>query len=150
LPHKEHYKRTSPVKNTRLSAALTKRWELWRETHTHAEKKPSTYKSDYHRMRNHGVSQEDYQSMLSVVPGCAICGGPPSGKNRAGKPLEYFSVDHDHKTGRVRGLLCQDCNVGLGRFKDDPKRLAAAIEYLREPGDNHMTIEIERHTEAVS
>jgi hypothetical protein len=54
---------------------------------------------------------------------CAICRKKPQTGRR-------LSVDHDHKTGEVRGLLCTLCNQGLGYFKDDPGRLGAALEYL--------------------
>ncbi len=49
--------------------------------------------------------------------------------------LPHFSkglcVDHDHKTGEIRGLLCDSCNNGLGRFKDNPEILASALSYLQ-------------------
>jgi hypothetical protein len=63
--------------------------------------------------------------MLLVKSGgvCDIC----SVKFKNKEPY----VDHCHSTGRVRGLLCNDCNVGLGRFKDNDTLLINAIKYLR-------------------
>lgn len=75
-------------------------------------------------MRAYGMTADDYVTMLSKQSGvCAIC----HGVNKSGKRL---SVDHDHSTGKVRGLLCTNCNNGIGRFKDDPIRLVAAANYL--------------------
>jgi hypothetical protein len=54
---------------------------------------------------------------------CAICHGPSVNARRLNR-------DHDHKTGRERGYLCHNCNIGLGNFKDDPALLAAAAAYL--------------------
>jgi hypothetical protein len=69
-----------------------------------------------------------YADMFDAQHGeCAICGrSTPGGPNRH----DRLYVDHDHATGRVRGLLCMRCNVGLGYFRDDPELLATAIAYL--------------------
>ena len=76
-----------------------------------------------------GITFEDYKQILLKQDGvCAICGHPETSTYK-GK-LRYLSVDHDHKTGQVRGLLCNDCNVGLGWFKDDIRVLKDAIRYL--------------------
>jgi hypothetical protein len=60
---------------------------------------------------------------------CDICGGTPQDGDRRTVRL---CIDHDHVTGEFRGLLCAACNIGLGKFKDDPQILAAAIEYLNQ------------------
>lgn len=74
----------------------------------------------YGRRYLYGLSDADFAQMLKDQGGlCKLCSEKPAA-----------CVDHDHSTGRVRGLLCQGCNTGLGRFKDDPARLARAIEYL--------------------
>lgn len=56
---------------------------------------------------------------------CAICGQLPRGTGRNG-----FVVDHDHNNGLVRGILCADCNKGLGNFKDNSNVLRLAAKYL--------------------
>lgn len=71
----------------------------------------------------YGLSPEKYEIMLRRQGGvCGICGGRDARRR--------LSVDHSHANGRVRGLLCSKCNVGLGYFRDDPLRLAAAALYL--------------------
>lgn len=70
---------------------------------------------------------EQYEALLIKQNGiCPICQTLDSGDRRVGR----LSVDHCHKTGKVRGLLCAKCNRGLGIFEDDPIKLSAAIQYL--------------------
>lgn len=70
-----------------------------------------------------GLELYQYDAMLVAQSGlCAICGTPPTDRRLA--------VDHDHKTGEVRALLCQLCNRALGHMKDDPELLRAAARYL--------------------
>jgi hypothetical protein len=76
--------------------------------------------------RNFGLSHAEYDALLAGQAGvCAICH-----QFHANKGQTYLQVDHDHATGAIRGLLCGQCNKGLGNFSDDPTRLRAAIEYL--------------------
>jgi Recombination endonuclease VII len=78
------------------------------------------YKNKY------GITLEIYDEMRELQNYCcAICGNHED----SGKFGKLF-VDHDHKTGKIRQLLCDKCNVGLGSFKDSPDFLKNAIEYL--------------------
>lgn len=80
------------------------------------------------RKRKYGISADEYAEMFAKQGGvCASCGDSPVGQGR----YADFDIDHDHATGRVRGLLCRDCNQGIARFHDDPERLEAAARYLR-------------------
>ena len=62
---------------------------------------------------------------------CEACGGPASAFRGGSKRLAW---DHDHKTGRFRGWLCNGCNGALGLLKDSPARITALLSYLREYG----------------
>jgi hypothetical protein len=78
-------------------------------------------KSDHGRnkilLNKYGITLEEYNSMLEKQEHkCAICGDHES-NTRWGKTVK-LAVDHDHTTGKVRGLLCQRCNTTLGRYKD--------------------------------
>lgn len=74
-------------------------------------------------MRKYGITVDEYDRILSKQGGvCKICGKSSQGVSLA--------VDHDHQTGRIRGILCENCNRGLGMFKDSPMLLAEAIKYL--------------------
>jgi Recombination endonuclease VII len=76
---------------------------------------------DKRRAQSYGLSLQDYRAMLERQGNiCGICKTP-------GKPL---CVDHCHATGKVRGLLCRDCNLGLGNYKDNPVFTRAATAYL--------------------
>lgn len=78
--------------------------------------------------KKYGISLADYEAMLqSQDGGCAICHVP---EKEAHKASEYLCVDHDHATGKVRGLLCSDCNRGLGCFRDTPALLTESAKYL--------------------
>ena len=81
------------------------------------------------RERKFGINSETYAQMLQNQNGvCAICGNPETA-TRLGV-VRALSVDHCHTTGRIRGLLCSDCNTGIGKLKDDTKILQSAIRYL--------------------
>lgn len=77
--------------------------------------------------KRYGVSLEWYYQQLRVQDNkCAICGSSDPKASR-----ELFSVDHCHNTGAVRQLLCGECNLGLGKFLDNPELLEKAAAYLR-------------------
>lgn len=92
-----------------------------------------------HRMwqlRRYGLTPEEYDKLLAEQGGvCAICGLPEYViDRRKGKP-RCLSVDHDHVTLKVRGLLCGRCNRTIGHFEDNPAVLARAAAYLQKAAE---------------
>lgn len=109
-----------------------------------ANEKAMTYnqtlspQAKYHRGRkaslkkNYGLTLEAYETLVaSQGHACAICRSPiKDWKVGDSLAARSASVDHDHESGVVRGILCVKCNAGLGQFRDDVSLLAAAIGYL--------------------
>jgi hypothetical protein len=76
---------------------------------------------NFHLKRRYGLTEAEVDEMIARQGGkCMIC-----------RTADAEHVDHDHKTGRVRGILCFNCNGGLGQFKDRWEMMARAITYLK-------------------
>lgn len=117
------YNRVEPGR-TKCAACRTREWR-----DKNPEKQSEQYETD--RLKRFGVDPYWYDQKLAEQHGvCAICEKPETAK-RNGKVLR-LSVDHDHKTGKPRALLCAACNRAIGLMKEDPQRLEAAVRYLRQ------------------
>lgn len=80
-----------------------------------------------HLKKTYGITIEIYEAILAFQGGkCAIC--------RGGTSKAHFAVDHNHKNGRIRGLLCGRCNMGLAKFMDKLENLVAAMLYVKDDG----------------
>lgn len=78
------------------------------------------------RESNYGLIEEQYQALIKQHNNCcAVCGRPQSDFRRA------LCIDHCHTTGKIRGLLCDNCNHLLGKAKENIETLKAAIKYLK-------------------
>lgn len=123
---KAHY-----VKNKAAEVERVRRWraanpEKYREYQARTRQSGTKALADRrgHLKRKFNLTPEQYDELLAAQNGrCAICEtAPPSGTS--------LDVDHDHPTGKVRGLLCRNCNQGVGKFRDDPFVMTAAQAYL--------------------
>lgn len=78
-------------------------------------------------VRTYGITLDDYNRMFAAQKGCCIiC------ERHQIEFKRKLAIDHDHVTGKVRGLLCQGCNQGLGFFKDNVQLMKKAILYIEE------------------
>lgn len=84
-----------------------------------------------HLKRNFNMSLTEFQKILTDQNHlCAICKNPESIIDKRNNVKRSLSVDHDHNTGKIRGLLCTNCNQGIGKLKDDPNILREAANYI--------------------
>lgn len=105
--------------------------QYMREWHQKARAANYEYYSDAYLRKKYGITLEWYRKQLSKQNNvCAICKQPETAVIK-GKVIS-MPVDHCHKTGKTRGLLCTKCNRGLGLFRDDHDILKSAIDYLKD------------------
>ena len=104
----------------------------------HIEKGKEWARNNPDKVRNkqlkykYGITLDDFNKMLQDQNySCAICNTKEAGRNGT------FNVDHCHQTGKVRALLCHDCNTALGKFKDNPELMRKAASYVEEHKETH-------------
>jgi hypothetical protein len=93
-----------------------------RSNQVHCRRGCRMYLRKWRLREKYDMTEGEYDALVERQDGrCAIC---------AERPDDRLHVDHDHDTGAVRGLLCLNCNIGLGYYADDPDRMASAAFYL--------------------
>lgn len=125
------YREKNPEKVRAYAAAYVarniERVREYRRANWLAIKADPERRKAYELRKRFGIEYSDYLSLMSSQGGvCASCGMPPSSL--------FLSVDHCHLTGRIRGLLCSNCNAGIGLLGDDLAGLRKAVLYLERFG----------------
>lgn len=125
---REHAKRkysAHPVTKKTPDEINARRRRYWKMTA--APKRMRKHRENMDHLKRYGLTKEQYLEMMEAQrSGCAICGGS-SGSSRNRRVL---CVDHCHHTGKIRGLLCDNCNKGIGCLKDDVGLVRKALLYL--------------------
>lgn len=129
-----HYETGKPCKHGHLA----KRWVLSGQCVVCSARKQQEYYEENgggvmakltRMLKRYGLSHVDYYTMLEAQGrACKTCLTPFEQHGEA-------NVDHNHRTGKVRGLLCVRCNRGIGLFRDDPLSLRRAATYLENADD---------------
>lgn len=96
--------------------------------------KKRTYNTAYNRLKKFGITVAQFDALLlSQDNSCAICKIKFQETN-IGRPR----LDHDHATGKIRALLCNNCNIGIGMFRDNPDVLREAAKYVEKDFHNFL------------
>jgi Recombination endonuclease VII len=119
----------------RHSISDRKQWSVrhkrWYQNHKKEQRqrvKNSPKRWNRHCMKNYGITEDQYWQIFADQSGkCCISGLPP-------KPGTKLCIDHDHRTGKVRGLVRREINSALGAFQDNVEWLQKAIAYLQRGG----------------
>jgi hypothetical protein len=119
---KKEWRKNNPEKVAKQREAARKSTEKWRK----ANPGKLRDREERRQLKRRGLTISQFKEMVAAQDGkCAVCRKVPRGKRR-------LHVDHCHKTGMVRGLLCHHCNMAIGLLEDSPRRLRSAIRYLEQ------------------
>jgi hypothetical protein len=123
--HKDKY--TKDLLYPQCKSCVKTKQAAWADKRSMQGKKRYISRPDYYRNKHlsstYGITDGQYKQMLAVQNNrCAICGLTSD---------KRLVVDHCHHSGRVRGLLCNRCNLGMGHLQDDVQVLESAIKYLK-------------------
>lgn len=92
---------------------------------------PNSHKNSYYKWK-HGVTKSQYDSMFERQGGvCAVCRNKETGLNGKRTGIKALCIDHDHKTGAVRELLCNRCNTALGSLREDLNIITNLVDYIK-------------------
>ena len=120
--------RSKSGKSSYCKECMQKKNLLWLNKN---KQKYLIYQQNHKFQTRYNISLNDFNKLFQKQNGvCAICGKPELSTNCKGK-IRNLSVDHNHKTGQVRGLLCGNCNTGFGSFQENISILKSAIKYAR-------------------
>ena len=112
----------------------------YKQSETYKDKQSTYYKqwrldnpdkaAHYQLMNYYGITLDEYNTILEAQNyKCKIC-GKTAEEVASGKPIKRLAVDHCHETGEIRGILCANCNTGIGLLCHDPGILKNALRYL--------------------
>ena len=118
-------KGTKDGRQSRCGICMKAAKELWLKSHPNY--KANRSRDQKWRARGINITEKEYNILHERCKGlCMICGKEEYNFDRR------LCVDHDHRTGKIRGLLCTHCNRGLGCFKDEVSNIENAVKYLKE------------------
>lgn len=129
--HKEYYKNNREKFIKRTSQWVKDNPEKHRVNGQKFRASNPTSEQNRALKKRYNVTLEEYEQLLEEQAGvCAICGQPEKTKDYSGA-IRKLSLDHNHITNKPRGLLCNNCNDGIGKLGDDIGMLEKAVEYLK-------------------
>ena len=118
--HWRFYKERQKWYRHRRCVACVKKWN------SRPGRKPGVYDRDYWRKYKYGITPEEYKILWGKQNGaCAICR-----RSEGEGAISKMCIDHCHDTGKIRGLLCGSCNMGIGGLQHNPELLKRGVKYL--------------------